>query len=156
MFLRGLDEDERTLSCGADHYDMHTSTRLIADDTFYLATVCLKRECIAFHPSLDLEIWHYTSTHIHIGEMPFEFFHSYHVAIQGAKKLHVLHSQVSPSYWLEDIFTLCLHKGWTMRIRTKVNHSSKQCSGTLECDICKTQTTTKFYCDLFFIYKFVI
>ena len=43
----------------------------------------------------------------------------------GDKKMLVLHSQVSPSYWLEDIFTLCLHKGWTMRIRTKVNHSSK-------------------------------
>ena len=42
MFFRRLHEDEPTLSCGADHYDMHTSTRLIGDDTFYLPPVCLK------------------------------------------------------------------------------------------------------------------
>ena len=51
VFLRGLHEDEPTLSCGADHYDMHTSTRLIADDTFYLAPVCLKYGAsITSHP----------------------------------------------------------------------------------------------------------
>ena len=42
MFFSRLHEDVPTLSCGADHYDMHTSTRLIGDDTFYLPPVCLK------------------------------------------------------------------------------------------------------------------
>ena len=45
-FLRRLHEDEPTLSCGADHYDMHTSTRLIGDDTFYPAAGLLEiRSC---------------------------------------------------------------------------------------------------------------
>ena len=56
MFLRGLDEDEPTLSCGADHYDMHTSTRLIADDTFYPTPVCLKCGAVAFRGERERKV----------------------------------------------------------------------------------------------------
>ena len=56
MFSRRLHEDEPTLSCGADHYDMHTSTGLIGDDTFYPPPVCLKCGAVAFQGKREEEI----------------------------------------------------------------------------------------------------
>ena len=47
MFWRPVHEDGSTLSCVADHYDMHTSTGVIGDDTFWLAPVCAEHGTLA-------------------------------------------------------------------------------------------------------------
>ena len=47
MFWRPVHEDGSTLSCVADHYDMHTSTGVIGDDTFWTAPVCAEHGTLA-------------------------------------------------------------------------------------------------------------
>ena len=42
-----MHEDGSTLSCVADHYDMHTSTGVIGDDTFWTAPVCAEHGTLA-------------------------------------------------------------------------------------------------------------